>query len=126
MGAPNYLLNDTGERVRSNSWFELTGTSHTAYRFFRWSGVSGDDPQVTSPSAGSSVDGVCGDTVTNAVGASRGHLAKVEAGESISSGDDLETNGSGQAITAGTGTVVARALEGASSGQNLWIAFTGN
>lgn len=71
------------------------------------------------------MDGVCGDQVDNGMPAAHGFIAKVEAGESITAGADLETNGSGQAVTASTGTVVARALEGASSGQNFWIVFVG-
>lgn len=129
MTSPGYLSTSSpgsGSKTRSTAWFEFVGTSHTAHRFFVWSSVSGGDPQVSTPSAGASVDGVGGTSVDSGVAAGRGNIAKVEAGESISAGDDLETNGSGQAVTASGGTVVARALEGASSGQTLWIAFTGN
>lgn len=102
-----------------------------AYRFKVFSGppsgsVSGlSDFPVTSPSAGGNVDTVR-DTTGGGnwnVWTGRGTPLKVEAGGSISSGDDLETDGSGRAVTASGGTVVARALESASSGQEFWAVW---
>lgn len=53
-----------------------------------------------------------------------GTPVKVEAGESISDGDDLATDGQGRAVTATSGdTVVAEALESASSGNEFWAVW---
>lgn len=88
--------------------------------------MSGGDPQLGFPSSGGSVDGACGTSSANGMPAARGVVAMVELGGSVSAGNNLETNGSGQAVGASGGTVVARALEGGTSGDNIWIAFTVN
>lgn len=103
-----------------------------AYRFQVFSGPPsgaatglGSFP-TADPTAGGEVH-----TVRDSVGGGgwnvwpgKGTPLKVQAGESISDGDDLATNGSGQAVTAGSGNVVvAEALESASSGSEFWAVW---
>lgn len=102
-----------------------------AYRFKVLSGPpSGSASElsgfpVTSPSAGGAVDTVR-DEATGGdwnIMHGKGLPLKVEAGGSISPGDSLETDGSGRAVTASGGTVLARALESASSGEEFWAVW---
>lgn len=75
----------------------------------------------TTPTAGGEVDWVQGNNYGAGIFAGKGQPFEVQAGGSISSGDDLATDSVGRAVTAGSGdTVVARALESASSGQVFW------
>lgn len=124
MTRPGYLGRPGTGQSLTTSWIN-SPDSHTGMRFFVWDGVSGSDrPTSSFPTSGGFVDGVV-NSFDSGVLAHRGSFAKVEAGGSVTSGDDLETDGAGRAVTASGGTVVARALEGASSGNVFWIAFTG-
>ncbi|MFL5613770.1 MAG: hypothetical protein ACJ796_08925 [Gemmatimonadaceae bacterium] len=113
------------------------GTTYTARRLFIWSSIP---PQATFPSAtGQAVHGVSGPddsgggagTATRGLLACKGRPFLVEAGtvQPINAGDALkaQVNGSlsGRVIPqAGSGTIVATALEGATNvGQLIWAVF---
>lgn len=94
--------------------------------------TSAGDPSGTSPSAGGDIDGVAvevtvkGVTSDGGIPATKGVPFQGEAGGSITDGDDLEADGDGRFATTSGGTVVARALEGASSGSFFWAGFVGS
>lgn len=90
---------------------------------------SGNDTPLADPSAGGRVDRATGTVGQAATGsesyraASPGVVAAVQQAEGISAGDEVATNGSGQAVVASSGdTIVARALQSSTSG-GLWIVF---
>lgn len=100
-----------------------------AYRFQVFTGPPSSGPSglndfpTSDPTAGGEVHTVRGGTGWD-VWPGSGTPVKVEAGESISDGDDLATDGQGRAVTATSGdTVVAEALENASSGNEFWAVW---
>lgn len=106
-------------------------TSLPAGRFYRLTGHN----SASSPTAGQAVDGSTwsitygggsGPEVVMAAPAARGLQVPVRVGSGgITSGDDVATDGSGRAVTAGAGdAVVARALESAGGGSVAWVVMS--
>lgn len=87
-------------------------------------GFSGGDPSTSSPTAGGRVHTI--DTTGRQWNqhAAPGTVWRIRAGESLSKGDQLATNGAGEAVQAQSGDrVVAEALESAGSGEDLWVVM---
>lgn len=77
----------------------------------------------TTPTAGGEVDGCEAGPDWGPRWGGKGTPIQVELGGSVSAGDDLETDGQGRAVQQSTGTVVARALEGGTSGDEVWAVL---
>jgi hypothetical protein len=129
---PTRNVGGKGSVAGSEPWpfglFQGFDGSYTPGRFYRWDSTDGVP---STPTAGGYVDGVSGRTTWPTQADSyQGHPAvpglaiKLELGGSVSQGDQLATDGSGRAIQAGAGDIiVARALEGGSSGATVWVAI---
>lgn len=128
------MATQTPEQIESASAgggsYKISGVS-TGGRAYVVSGVSNpDSTTVSSPTAGASIDGVAVEVQSSSgswvlgVPATPGLPVQVRAGGSVTSGDDLQVQGDGDFVTASGGTVVARAVEGASAGSFFWAVFT--
>lgn len=92
----------------------------------RWAVWDGPVPgQVKDPEAGGHVEtiqreGYWWSNITHI-----GRAIPIQAGASVSAGDDLATDGSGHCVPATSGDViVARALQSGSANDEVWVAMT--